>query len=338
MSARNNFTDRQKQHVQGLEKVIGKNAADRLGTFKEAPGGGTPLKSGQKAPSKEWVAEHRVMQPRDEDGKFTYNSANLKDLKYQPSRGKTIPPFLKGVRLTFTKKKIGKYTVSGKDVYSVDIKMTPEEFLKSMQQYYNNNDEGFKGMQTSAEGNHTKKRGRRSQYEKDMINKGEEGFASTKDFESVDLGQFGTIESFSNALNHYKQKPNPSGNNGKNKFASKRGKGNNNNTGNNNTGNNNAGNNNAGNNNSSKKPSGNNNGGNQNSKTPQQNSSAFSDDDIKMASSDPQGFITKHKDKLNELSQLAKSKGKGFNVGKVISLIAQHGNAAYDAIKKQLNS
>lgn len=337
MSARDNFTNRQKQHVQGLEKVIGQNAANKLGTFKEAPGGGTPLKGGQKAPSKEWVAEHRVMQPRDEDGKFTYNSANLKDLKFQPSRGKTIPPFLRGVRLTFAKKKVGKYTVSGGNVYNVDINMTPEEFLESMQQYYNNDEKGFKGMQTAAEGKYSKKRGRRSQYEKDMINKGEEGFAGSKDFESVDLGNYKTIGQFSNALNQYKQKPNPSGNNGKNKFVNKKGKGNNNNnTGNNNNpgnNNNNTGNNNTGNNNT-----GNNNGGNQDSNAPQQNSSSFSDDDIKMASSDPQGFITKHKDKLNELSQLAKSKGKGFNVGKVISLIAQHGNAAYDAIKKQLNS
>jgi hypothetical protein len=81
------------------DTLIGKLSQGKIGTYQEAPGGGTPLPKNHKAPSKEWVAEHRKSQPRDEDGQFTYNSANAKPLKFGPSRGTTIPPFLKGVKL-----------------------------------------------------------------------------------------------------------------------------------------------------------------------------------------------------------------------------------------------
>lgn len=83
----------------GNDTLIGKLSQGKIGTYQEAPGGGTPLPKNHKAPSKEWVAEHRKSQPRDEDGQFTYNSANAKPLKFGPSRGTTIPPFLKGVKL-----------------------------------------------------------------------------------------------------------------------------------------------------------------------------------------------------------------------------------------------
>lgn len=75
-----------------------------IGHFEEAPGGGTPLPKGAKAPSKAWVDANRKMQPRDTNGQFTYNSANKKPLEYGPSRGKTVPPFLAGFRVTFAKK------------------------------------------------------------------------------------------------------------------------------------------------------------------------------------------------------------------------------------------
>ena len=89
------------------EAILGENK-NKIGEYQEAPGGGTPLAAGQKAPSKEWVAENRKMQPRDENGQFTYNSANAKPLAYGPSRGVTVPPFLRGVKLT--------YAVENKDV------------------------------------------------------------------------------------------------------------------------------------------------------------------------------------------------------------------------------
>lgn len=90
------------------EKIFGKRlasilgeGADKFGHYKESYGGGTPLKAGQKAPSKQWVEDNRVMQPRDEEGKFTYNAVNGKDLKYPSTRGTTMSPLLDGAKLTF---------------------------------------------------------------------------------------------------------------------------------------------------------------------------------------------------------------------------------------------
>lgn len=75
----------------------------KLGDFYEAPGGGTPadknergrgsmegnFKIAHSAEEAEMIkkqdpqARVRTMQPRDEEGKFTYNSANLKERKYK---------------------------------------------------------------------------------------------------------------------------------------------------------------------------------------------------------------------------------------------------------------
>ena len=111
--------------------------APKIGEFEEYPGGGTPLPKGVKAPSKEWVKANRKMQPRDTNGQFTYNSANKKPLEYGPSRGKTVPPFLTGINITFAKK-------SGKGVAIMpDGKMfrlperikTPKDFVKAYMEY-----------------------------------------------------------------------------------------------------------------------------------------------------------------------------------------------------------
>lgn len=78
-----------------LEDLTGQKQ-DQIGTYTEAPGGGTPLARGTKAPSDEWVQEHRKMQPRDpKTGQFEYNNANAKGTKY-PSRGEKTPMFLEG--------------------------------------------------------------------------------------------------------------------------------------------------------------------------------------------------------------------------------------------------
>ena len=143
---------------------LGKEALDKIGTYQEAPGGGTPLGKGQKAPSKEWVAENRVMQPRDEDGQFTYNSANAKELKYGPSRGKTIPPFLKGKELKFAEKgQILKTEDNGKWQISIStIDMSVEEMIERCKNYMSDS-EGFAGM---GEGSTIEKKGRMSKAEK----------------------------------------------------------------------------------------------------------------------------------------------------------------------------
>jgi len=120
----------------GLETLIGKEAFDKMGNYKEATGGGTPIPKG------ETLAEHpeakRVMQPRDEDGRFTYNAVNFKELKTKESRGTTVPPFLRGVKINFAAK-----SESGKEYfwhdgkrYEVDLgDMNQEEFAKTFRKY-----------------------------------------------------------------------------------------------------------------------------------------------------------------------------------------------------------
>lgn len=149
------------------EGILGQNK-DKIGTYLEAPGGGTPLAAGEKAPSKAWVEANRVMQPRDADGKFTYNSANAKPLKYGPSRGTTIPPFLKGVKMT--------YAIKAKDViigekgktYLAGIDMTANDIINAYKEW---SGEGFKSLQGKLKG----KVGAKSKVEKEAIAKGELG-------------------------------------------------------------------------------------------------------------------------------------------------------------------
>lgn len=123
-----------------LKALVGNEQAEaimnKIGTYKMAPGGGKPLAKGQKAPSAEWVANNRKMQPRAEDGTFTYNSANALPLapSSEPFRGKgTVPPFLLGKSIKFAKKADGKTTLiaNGKR-YITDLNLTKEAFLDEM--------------------------------------------------------------------------------------------------------------------------------------------------------------------------------------------------------------
>ena len=144
--------------------ILGK-ASEKIGTYQEAPGGGTPLKKGQKAPSAEWVKANRKMQPRDEEGQFTYNSANGKGLKYGPSRGTTVPPFLKGIKLTFCAPGT-KLKIEGEDgikIKIMTIDMTVEEIVHKCKQYMED-EHGFAGM---GEGSSITKKGRKSKEEKE---------------------------------------------------------------------------------------------------------------------------------------------------------------------------
>ncbi|MBR3208888.1 MAG: hypothetical protein IKF82_01325 [Bacilli bacterium] len=156
--------------------ILGK-ASEKIGSYSEAPGGGTPLAKGEKAPSKEWVDAHRKMQPRDEDGQFTYNSANGKGLKYGPSRGTTVPPFLKGIKLTYcapgTKLKIE--GDGGIKVKIMTIDMSVEEIVSSCKSYIES-EEGFAGM---GKGSSIDKMGRKSKAEKEA-EAGQAGFVDTK--------------------------------------------------------------------------------------------------------------------------------------------------------------
>ena len=136
-------------------------ASEKIGNYTESTGGGTPLAKGEKL--KDHPEAKRVMQPRDEDGQFTYNSVNGKGLKYGPSRGTTVPPFLRGVKLTFCAPGT-KLKIDGQDgikIKIMTINMTVEEIVNACKEYIES-EEGFAGM---GEGSSVTKKGRKSKEE-----------------------------------------------------------------------------------------------------------------------------------------------------------------------------
>lgn len=156
----------------------GETPEDKIGSYDEAPGGGTPLPYGTKAPSPQWVREHRKMQPRNPDGTFGYNSQNGKDLKYGPSRGVTVPHFLRGVELNFLEKG-SKYIVKEGSQYATYIlamNLTKENLVQICKQYRSYQG-GFLGAHQEIM---EKKKGRHSKEENEAIAKGEEGEVRNK--------------------------------------------------------------------------------------------------------------------------------------------------------------
>lgn len=86
---------------------IAETAGSNFGNYKEENGGGTP-KGGvwggtdgrvgwaeRESRGEVSGSDHRESQPRTKDGKFTYNSVNGKETKYE-SRGETVNPLLTG--------------------------------------------------------------------------------------------------------------------------------------------------------------------------------------------------------------------------------------------------
>lgn len=153
-----------------LEGIIGKENFNKIGTFKESTGGGTPIPKGETL--EQHPEAHRVSQPRDEDGKFTYNSVNRKELKYGPSRGKTIPPFLRNVEMTFARK-VKDPVIREGIVYLGSKDITPKELLDTCKDYLEMED-GLSGFMKT-------KRGRKSKVEKEALSSGYEGSVKRKD-------------------------------------------------------------------------------------------------------------------------------------------------------------
>ena len=142
--------------TKAIDAEAQKQGAQARGTYKEAPGGGTPAKGGGRGAmkgdfevvdNKEEAEEIRkedpnavirYNQPRDENGQFTYNSANNKEITTKYSRGHTLPPFLKGVNLTFIKKGSEfQYTDADGKIKRVisSIDMTEEELISACKKY-----------------------------------------------------------------------------------------------------------------------------------------------------------------------------------------------------------
>lgn len=149
-----------------MRTLIGDKNEQKIGNYMESTGGGTPLKKGEKL--KDHPEAKRVQQPRDEDGKFTYNAVNRKPLKYGPSRGTTIVPFLKGVKIKYAIKKGDKINYNGM-IYLAGMDIGMEEILNLFKEY--KEDGGFGVLESGV----SKKVGRRSNKEKEAIAKDEQG-------------------------------------------------------------------------------------------------------------------------------------------------------------------
>lgn len=162
--------------------TIGKEALDKIGTYQEAPGGGTPVSGGGRGAMKGNFkvvnskaeadkiretnpdAKIRYNQPRDEDGQFTYNSSNAKELVTGPSRGHTIPPFLRGVNIKFAE--VGSKIRTKEDgklkTLLSTVNMSKEALIMACKEYVKE-EEGFLGMN---KGTTIEKKGRASKAEK----------------------------------------------------------------------------------------------------------------------------------------------------------------------------
>lgn len=151
--------------------IMGDQNFNKIGTFKESTGGGTPLKKGEKL--KDHPEVHRVQQPRDENGQFTYNAANAKPLKYGPSRGDTIPPYLQGVDLSAIVKKTNAVVYNGL-TYLAGMKMSAQQILNKFKEWKGDN---FKGMNKDLD----RKKGRKTNLEKQAIAQNKQGISATKD-------------------------------------------------------------------------------------------------------------------------------------------------------------
>lgn len=160
-----------KDTISEKKGLLTSKGENKIGTFKESFGGGTPLDRGEKAPDDAWKEAHRVKQPRDAEGKFTYNSANAKELKYGPSRGITTPPFLLGLKMPNVIKK-GTATVIDGKTYVIQSDMTLDEFIDKCKDKLD--------MDKLAKEIIERKKGRKGEAEKEKIQKGEEGLVKKK--------------------------------------------------------------------------------------------------------------------------------------------------------------
>lgn len=172
------------------QKKQGGSTSGNVGEYTEAPGGGTPKQDGggRGAMNKEFVVADspddpkakaakakgeavRYNQPRTEDGQFTYNSANAKGLSTKKSRGKTKPPFLKGVDLTFFEEgAVFKLDDTNLTRMMAAVTLTPSEIVEACKVYLKD-ERGFAGIV----GTMITKKGRTAKSEKTGAGAAREG-------------------------------------------------------------------------------------------------------------------------------------------------------------------
>lgn len=166
-----NAGERQKKDWddKGMIALIGQEAYDKMGTYDENTGGGTPIPKGKeledypdekvyRAANQEDADEFRKKnpdfeknggiirlddQPRNADGTFGYNAQNKKSLKYK-SRGVTVIEFLRGYVAQWYEegKGNGDLITSRDGRYLLAFDMTMEELVNKCRSYIR---EGYTG-------------------------------------------------------------------------------------------------------------------------------------------------------------------------------------------------
>lgn len=180
-----------------LRKLIGNERANKMGNYTESTGGGTPIPKGEKL--KDHPEAKRVQQPRDDEGKFTYNAVNFKDLKYGPSRGETIPPFLRGVEFVYAQKNAnGKIITDGSRYNVSNLDMDGGELIDNFKEY-KSAEGGFKGINNAR---FEKGKGRWSKADKERKEDGTPGYSGN----TTNLAKYDTINQYKNDYGKYKEK------------------------------------------------------------------------------------------------------------------------------------
>lgn len=193
------LNQKQKDDVNKIKPYV--SGAGKIGQFEENAGGGTPAQGGGRgAMKKKFVLADdpddpaaqkakaegkpvRYMQPRDDDGRFTYNSANAKKLYYgEKSRGVTDVPFLGG-KLVEKIEKEGTDVVIGQDKLSYlfhNKELTAYKAKEELREYMTNHgkkdytDSG-KNIINKQEQAYEHKKGRKSAAEQQALQQGVTG-------------------------------------------------------------------------------------------------------------------------------------------------------------------
>lgn len=156
-----------------IKSTIGDEAYSKIGTYMERAGGGDELEKGESfvlVDNVEEAEKHReehpddkvrVLQPRDENGRFAHNSVNKRDRKYK-DRSKTLPAFLRGVKLPYAIS--SKTAITSEDkVALAGINMSAEKFVALMINY---NEDEWRSLENLVS---RIKQGRRSKSEKESL-------------------------------------------------------------------------------------------------------------------------------------------------------------------------
>jgi len=266
-----------------------------LGTFKESTGGGTPIPKGETLA--EHPEAHRVQQPRDENGQFTYNAANKKTLKYGPSRGKTIPPYLRIKNSAIEEKDQTRIVKDGK-IYDVSVTKSDyskEQLIKDCREYLGSKyqkqgrEQGFDYRTDLGEVGFKTKTGKRSNVEKAAIMSDYKGDIKNLQFNgdskqlNADWAQYAKNKKPSKAYQSLLGQRTP-----------------------------------------------------KQIKPKAQKAVAFVESDVNLAKSNPRAFQAKYKENFNEIAEIGKKANINLSPTKIINLIASGKITGFDELKRVL--